>query len=55
VKRLLDENKRKRVECNSFYNSPWIATIDNNGNLLVLHHVDSVKLVPRTSADDKAD
>jgi hypothetical protein len=53
--RLQAESRRQRVECNGYFNSQWIAAIDNTGKKLVLHNFDSVQLVKRTSGDERID
>jgi len=31
------EDNRKQVECHGFFNSNWLAAIDDEGKYLVLH------------------
>jgi hypothetical protein len=31
------DNRKKRVLCNGYFSSPWVAAIDNKGTTVVLH------------------
>lgn len=38
-----DQNAdRKLIECNGYFNSNWLAAIDDDGKFLVLHDMGSV-------------